>query len=231
MINNIQAPMLNSTVVDSITTARLNPQKAADPTAIDGVAYNLPTISTLSRQLSDSATRAELRDERLSRKQLTELGNTLTNTFSGEGYFSHKAQHDREAPDSNDPELIARAQQATEYVNSAAVGGKTVKNPFDGLSRDQLALITFDDSGLYTVNERRAASYCADHIEEAWCKKVADMAMEEYNRTGTAQTPKVLAEMLSHYRTLPRIEQAQFPEGYATDLQSKIGPGSIATNK
>lgn len=54
-------------------------------------------------------------------------------------------------PNTDDLELLARAKQATSLVNGSG------SNPFKGMSRDQLALIAYDDSGTFTVNEQRAA--------------------------------------------------------------------------
>lgn len=189
-----------------------------------------PTLSALSRQLADSAVRAEHRDSTLNRKQLAELAGKLNEQISGAPYFANKAKHDNEVPNTSDPELMARAKSATDFVNLPTKWDQAAKNPFAGLSSDQLTLIAYDDSGSYTVNERLAASYGAYRIEQDWRKKVCDMMMDEYARTGEAQTPKVLAELLSHYRSLPRIEQAQHPEGYEASLQSKLGPEPLTTN-
>lgn len=189
-----------------------------------------PTLSVLSRQLADSAVRAEHRESTLNRKQLDELAGKLNEQMSGDAYYANKAMHDKEAPDSSDPERLARAKAATDFVSGMIKGDPTVKNPFTGLSRDQLTLIKYDDSGAYTVNERRAAMYGANALREEWAKKVCDLAMEEYKRTGVAQSPKVLAEMLSEYRALPSIEQAQHPEGYEASLQTRLGPDALTMN-
>jgi hypothetical protein len=202
--------------------------ESAGPIATD--LSGAPLFSKLSRQLADSAVRAEHRENTLSRKQLGELAGKLNEQISGDSYYANKAKHDSEVPDTSDPKLLARAKAATDFVSGMIKGDPTVKNPFTGLSRDQLTLIKYDDSGSYTVNERRAAMYGANALREEWAKKVCDMAMEEYKHTGVAQSPKVLAEMLSEYRSLPRIEQAQHPEGYEAGLQSKLGPEAFTTN-
>lgn len=56
-----------------------------------------------------------------------------------------------EVPDTDDPALLARAKQATDFFQHKS------PNPFSGMSRNQLDAITYDDSGAYTINERRAA--------------------------------------------------------------------------
>ena len=178
------------------------------------------TISTLARQLSASAIRAEGRDRTLSRSELGDKAKNLLNQIEGDAYFANKAKHDSEVPKTSDPELLARAKQATAYVNSMASGSKAEQNPFAGLSREQLANIIYDDSGAYTVNERRAASYEAYNQEEAWREKVCAQAMDEYNRTG--KMTNFFRSVLDYFKELSTIEQAQYPENYASDLEYKI---------
>ena len=112
-----------------------------------GMQGGTQTISTLARQLAASASRAEERDKTLTRSELADKAKTALSQIQGDAYFANKAKHDSEVPKTSDPELLARAKQATEYVNSAARGGTSEKNPFAGLSREQLANIIYDDSG------------------------------------------------------------------------------------
>lgn len=178
------------------------------------------TISTLARQLADSASRAEVRDKTLSRSELADKANSLLNQILGDAYQANKAKYNSEVPKNGDPELLARAKQATEFVTSSDRGNRSVKNPFSNLSSEQLTNIIYDDSGNYTVNERRAAYYESDDREQAWRAKVAAQAMDEYNRTG--KMTNFFRSVLDHFNGLPAIEQAQYPKNYASDLESKI---------
>ena len=101
------------------------------------------TVSILSRQLSEAATRAETRAGGKSAD--------LLDPITGDNYFASKSQHDIEIPTTQDPELLVRARQATGFVNGSD------SNPFKNLSRDQLHLIAHDEGGSFTINERRAA--------------------------------------------------------------------------
>ncbi|MFJ5330835.1 hypothetical protein [Pectobacterium versatile] len=87
-------------------------------------------------------------------------------------------------PDSSDPGRLGRAADATKFVNGSG------KNPFTGLSRDQLALITYDDSGLYTTNERRAAWEESYDQEYVWRKEVIAKAMAQYPESYKAKLQK-----------------------------------------
>jgi hypothetical protein len=183
-------------------------------------AGSTPTISTLARQLSGSAARAEERDSALSRSQLADKAKVALDQILGDTYSANKVKHDSEVPNTDDPALLARAKQATAYVNSAASLSGSEKNPFAGLSNEQLTNIIYDDNGTYTVNERRAAYYESYQREEAWREKVCAQAMDEYN--GTGKLTNFFKSVLDHYKGLPAIEQAQYPNDYASDLESKI---------
>lgn len=117
-----------------------------------------------------------------------------------------------------DPVHLARAQQATNYTNQDG------PNPFKGMSREQLSLITYDESGTFTVNERRAAwceAYDQDQVEKR--KLVAKME-DEYNRTG--KIADSLLDVLKFYKSLPAIDQAiQFPVAYEAQLKARILAG------
>lgn len=178
------------------------------------------TISTLAQQLAASASRAEERDRTLTRSELADKAKNILNQIVGEAYYASKARHDSEVPKTDDPELLDRARQATAFVNDAARGGHSTKNPFAGLSREQLSNIIYDESGTYTVNERHAAWRESYDQEEAWREKVAAQAMAEYNSTG--KLTQFFKSVLDHFKELPAIEQVQYPKDYASDLQSKI---------
>lgn len=178
------------------------------------------TLSPLARQLAASATHADNRDKALTRSELADVARRILDDVIGDSYYANKATHDAEVPDTSDPELLSRAAQATEYINDVSQGGHRVRNPFAGLSRDQLADIVYDESGSYTVNERHAAWRESYDQEQAWRQKVVAEGMAEYSRTG--KMTSFFASVLDHFNSLPAIEQAQYPNDYALDLQYKI---------
>lgn len=188
--------------------------KAGATTTSTGSTGTTSTVSNLARQLGEAAVRAENRDASLSRKELGQKATVQLDQIIGDQYHANKAKHDAEIPDTDDPELLARAKQATSFVNGSG------SNPFKGMSRDQLALIAYDDSGTFTVNERRAAWQETYDQEEVWRQKVVAQAMDEYNRTG--KMTNFFKEVLAYYNELPAIEQAQYPEDYASKLQELI---------
>ena len=131
------------------------------------------------------------------------------------------ALHDAEVPKTDDPELLERARQATIYVNKAAAQDPTAKNPFAGLTREQAALIAYDDKGPYTANERCAAWRHGNNLEEQWRAGLMARGWQESDSTG-GRVPKFMTECLDHYRALPAIEQARYDDGYEGRLLTSI---------
>ncbi|MEB0080014.1 hypothetical protein QN386_20275 [Pseudomonas sp. CCI3.2] len=198
--------------------------KSSDTTGVGNMgatvtqANSSNSVSSLGRQLSDAATRAELRDSTLNLKTLGQTADSINDQLVGNAYQTNKIRNDAEVPNTDDPELLARARQATGFVNG------TGSNPFKGMSRDQLALITYDEGGEFTVNERRAAWQESTDQEQVWRRQTAQKAMDEYNSTG--KMTNFFTDVLDHFKGLPAIEQAQYPESYASDLLQKIGGGA-----
>ncbi|WP_397450270.1 hypothetical protein [Pseudomonas sp. NA-150] len=181
-------------------------------------AGNATKLSTLSRQLSESAVRADHRDNSMSRNELGEFAKRVKGILIGDLYQANKAKHNREVPDTSDPELLERAKKATDFLTKKFAGDYTGENPFAGLSREQLTAIVYDEGGPYTVNERRAAWGASREIEQQWrSKTISDSWVE--GATG-GKTPNYFTEVLAHYRSLPLIEQAQYPEDYEAKLQA-----------
>ncbi|WP_226374128.1 hypothetical protein [Pectobacterium quasiaquaticum] len=121
-------------------------KSAVDAKAVASVQENNATatnnestqVSALARQLSDAAVRAAARDAGTDRDGLGEIARSVTEKLLGANYDMNKVAHDAEVPKTEDPDLLARAKQATSFVNGDGA------NPFRGMSREQLALITYD---------------------------------------------------------------------------------------
>ncbi len=128
---------------------------------------------------------------------------------------AHKGAAALQLPQPNDAAAAQSAKAATAFVNDSAQG-----NPFAGLSREQLATITHDDSGTFTLNERRAAFMQAYNEEQAWRTQAVEKAQREYSDTG--KLTEFFKDTLAHFIDLPKTEQALYPANYAADLGDKI---------
>ncbi|WP_051070733.1 hypothetical protein [Pseudomonas asplenii] len=214
MVGSINSNSLSGPQLASVSSASGDSTKASAAAPAAVAQQDTSRLSTLARQLSESATNAATRDASLSRKELGAKAVELLGQIGGDGYLANKAAHDAEVPATDDPELLARARNATEFVNGNG------RNPFAGMSREQLSLIIYDDSGNFTVNERRAALKEDSRQEYAWRQKVVASAVAEYNETG--KLTKFFTAALEHYKELPAIEQAQYPNSYEAKLQAWI---------
>ncbi|MBJ9975786.1 hypothetical protein IAE35_15470 [Pseudomonas sp. S75] len=157
-------------------------------------------LSSLSQQLSAAAERAAVRDSQLSRKALAALASHIHEQIEGEQYWLFKDTYDSQRPDTDDAQWLERVQQATDFVNGKA------PNPFKGMSREQLSLITHDQEGSFTINERRAASAEAGAQEFEWAKYIIDKMDAE--RRSTGRSDQAMLETIAHYDSLPRIDVA-----------------------
>ncbi|MBI6924984.1 hypothetical protein JET66_09980 [Pseudomonas putida] len=171
-------------------------------------------VSALGRQLAAAAQRAAARDSQLSRQELAELGSRIQMGLPGQGYVYTKALHDAFIPDTQDQALLARARQATDFINGNDA------NPFKHLTTEQLALIGYDEGEDFTYNERLAASAELGHRYSQWTRYIVDKANAEYDRTGF--TDDALREMIDYYKKLPPIMEAGF-RNYEFDLTAMIG--------
>lgn len=196
------------------TTPAVGSSRTSDSGSADNVvnrkAAAAAIVSSLARQLSEAAARAELRDNTLDKEELTQKARELVSKLLSDSRKVDEALNDAQVPDNDDAERLARAHQATAFINGNA------SNPFKDLSRDQLALITYDESDAFTVDERRAAWEAASAQEQAWRQMISRQGTDEYNATGK------ITDTLEHYQALPAIERAQYPANYQGKVLGKI---------
>ncbi|HET7315398.1 hypothetical protein [Salinisphaera sp.] len=220
MVSNVTAYTVSSAATRAKSTSHTYlvtnkpsaPGGQADITAQEGI-----SLSVTSRQLAQSAIAADKRDASMTRSELADEAKRLRNQFSGSGYNRELAA--QEVPDTENPALLARAKQATAFVQSrqAHRGHSTVENPFHNLSYEQLTLIMYDDSGRFTKNERHVAWLEQYDRREEWAEKVVAQAHREYQATG--QNDHFYQACIDHYNGLPRIERVQFPVDYVPRLK------------
>lgn len=204
-----------TSVADAESKLALNGKVSSTASNISVAAASENTsISTLASRLSKAASAAAQSTDGFDYKAIKAKAEqnlaTINYPFEGES----KALAAKQEPEPNDVAALKSAATATAYLNGKAA------NPFAGMSREQLATISNDDSGTFTVNERRAASRQAHSEEEAWRVQVVAKAIREYQETG--KLTDFFKGALSHFMELPRQEQVLYPENYAEDLRGKI---------
>ncbi|PBP38388.1 hypothetical protein CCL13_24155 [Pseudomonas syringae] len=121
-------PVINT--AKAVASPATSPSPRA-PSATSNKAQDSGKLSSLSVQLSESATRAASRDASLDHDALGAKAAEKLDQIIGRSYDVNKAKNDAEVPDTTDPELLAHAKKATQFVN----GGR--ENPLAGMARDQ----------------------------------------------------------------------------------------------
>lgn len=159
-------------------------------------------LSSLAKKLSAAAELAAERDSRLSRKELADLAARIMDRIGGLTYSLAKDFYDSQLPDTQDEEWLERARKANDFARGKG------ENPFKGLPREQLSLIVHDESGAFTVSERRAALMEKTDQHNQWAHAIIDKTNAEYKQTG--RTDQGLREILDFYSSLPPIEVAEY---------------------
>lgn len=199
--------------VSSDKAASDKAQTTQAPAGAGAVADDV-VISTLAGRLSAASTATSATIRGYDHAALGAWVNDNTTDILYPLDAEHKAAAASQVPQPNDAAAAKSAAAATAFVDRKG------PNPFAGLSREQLSTISNDDSGTFTINERRAAFTQAYQEEEAWRTQVVAQAMQEYNTTG--KMTNFFKSVLGHFNTLPQLEQSQYPANYASDLEDKI---------
>lgn len=88
------------------------------------------------------------------------------------------------------------------------------------MSRDQLSVIAYDESGDFTVNEKKSAWLESYRQERVWRQQVVAQGSAEYSATG--KLTDFYTSVLDHYKGLPAVAQSQYLSDYETRLQHWI---------
>lgn len=212
----IQSGALSAAAGSKVSSDKVSSDKAQTTPASAGagaVADDV-VISTLAGRLAKASTATSATIQGFDHAALGVWVNGNTDDILYPLDAEHKAAVARQVPEPNDAASAKSAAAATAFVDRKG------PNPFAGLSREQLSTISNDDSGTFTINERRAAFTQAYDEEQAWRTQVVAQAMQEYNSTG--KMTNFFKSVLGHFNTLPQLEQSQYPANYANDLEDKI---------
>ncbi|AOZ50575.1 hypothetical protein [Chromobacterium vaccinii] len=215
-LNTVRAESASS-ATQAPSAPRPQTDGAAPPAAIAAATVG---ISPLARLLADSAQLMESRAAGMSAAERQGLAEQAMNEISGPAYHARQDEYNNQMPKGGDAERLQLAASSTAFLQARQGGAMSAANPFSGLSREQLAAIVNDDSGRYTVNERRAADYAASDQEQAWRRQAVQAARAEYESTGSRRG--FFEEVLRHYQGLPTFEQARYPSDYVEQLQNRI---------
>lgn len=222
MISQLQNAL--SAIMPSKTAPSTSSEQQSDPAVVDKTTktpVDKATFSTLASQLNESTARAAARDAVMTHTELGKYGLDRINEFLVESPKANSHTRALEVPKTSDPELLDRARKASEFVTLTLAGHSNATSPFEKLSREQLNVIVYDDSGAFTLNERRAAYLGVQKMDDAWRKTAIPAGILEQARTGSAT--KFYNEALNYYKSLPAIEKAvAYPKNTEALLKARI---------
>ncbi|HEY0290051.1 MAG TPA: hypothetical protein VGC62_24095 [Pseudomonas sp.] len=221
MINNIQSSASSAAPGSPAVSPAVATQPGTDKAKATTDASDKPKLSILARQLSVSAMRAGVREKTMTHDELVKFAHAQIEKFSVNTKEMNDKKRALEVPGTDDPQLLIRARKATDYIAEMLAGDPRARNPFTGLSRDQLTLIAYDDGGDFTLNERRAAYEGIGDLERQWRHSTVEKGNVEQARVGRA--PKFFTNVLEHYKSLPAIEKAlNYPKTTIATLEGHI---------
>lgn len=117
---------------------------------------------------------------------------------------------DKEVPNSNDPERLARAKQATEYMYYRA------PSPFAGYSRKELTEVIYNDTGAYTANERVSA------LRDQQAQDTQFWLPKAQKAEASGDYREVFEAALAFYDQLSPLEQAAYPVDYKMQISRQL---------
>lgn len=184
-------------------TRKLAAQQASD--FLDGKAANPfrgKTPAELAAVIIDKDSKYTVNERRAAYSEFARQDHArIMDDLTPKSDFDKKV-NDAEVPKSNTAERNAAAKKATEFLN----GGGKVKNPLEGRTRDELTAIIANDTGDYTVNERRAALAQRDVLERAVLAKSArTLSFDEKMKANNESVAGASAEALARARLATRF--------------------------
>ena len=201
------ASQITTQTLSAYRETNKNAEKAQAGSTASGTSLNRSDVTVSKQAYTQSKFDSyETMDRNALKKRGVELLDQL--------YISGSKKANAEVPNSDDPVRLARAKQATAFI--CGLHGSNfeshAKNPFAGLSSDDLSKIIYDDSGAYTINERSAAlseqqkqryNYWAPIINEAF---------------SSGDYRKVYRSAIDYHDKLSAIEKSFAPVGYRENL-------------
>lgn len=118
-------------------------------------------------------------------------------------------------PKTDDPERLALGQKSLDYsIGLSQVPPKNLPNPFEGMARNGLSAIVYDDTGTYTDAERYAAYGELSKQDEAYFSKLYAKI------TNGGDNSEVFKGIMDYFDDLPAVERSAYPDGFRNSIES-----------
>lgn len=196
---------------------------AASPGRPSSIGGSSPSISVLGKALAEAVQRAEKRDKESSPAELKALAErTGRNVFDGDWQRGGDIGG-VERPKGADAARVGLSENVDVFMErfNASWQSPSIRqdNPFFGSDRAALVAIQYDDSGAFTVNERRAAFIESNRQYSEWAEQACAKGSKEHASTG--KLTNFLKDVLLYFDAMPAIEKAIAPNGYAERLRER----------
>lgn len=228
----MQVTFAKSPYIDA--RAPVGPLRPVPPSMDDAVCAHLALpagsdtvhISLASRSAASLRAAISEAEDALTRVSPGELKSLVIRTQDGifrRDWVGSANDLAKEMPAGADEDRLEIARRATAFVQrltSSHPMGNAQDNPFYGMTRADLAAIAYDESGRFTMNERRAAFNEAGRQAGEWSAEVC--ARSSGPQAGSGDITDFLREILAYYEALPAVEQAATPIGYIDRLREAV---------
>lgn len=116
-------------------------------------------------------------------------------------------------PKTDDPDRLALGQQSLDYaIGLSRLPPKHVSNPFEGMARNSLSAVVYDDSGAYTEAERYAAYGELHRQDEAYFSSLYAKI------TNGGDNRQIFKGILDYFDDLPVVEKSAYPDGFRDSI-------------
>ncbi|MGX5797574.1 hypothetical protein ACWHY4_28110 [Pseudomonas sp. E2-15] len=118
-------------------------------------------------------------------------------------------------PKTDDPTRLALGLQSLDYaIGLSKLPPEKLPNPFEGMARNGLSNIVYDDSGTYTDAERYAAYGELSKQDETYFSKLYA------NITNGGDNSEIFKGIMDYFDDLPGVEKAAYPDGFRDSIKS-----------
>lgn len=204
-------PALNKASTDSDAKADTQPaeKNAGESVSISSSAQAMYNLSSAADRQA-SMTPSELR-QLYNKTQLHDIPN-FGQLISSRNYNAEDL-----LPQTDNPERIAKAQQAIDFaIGLSYLPPKHKPNPFAGMARSDLSAMVYDDTNTYSDAERYAAYGEMKKQDQAYFSQLsARTANNNDNR-------ELFKGILEYFDALPPVEKSAYPEGHRDTMQGLL---------
>ncbi|MGK5024819.1 hypothetical protein [Janthinobacterium sp. RB2R34] len=116
-------------------------------------------------------------------------------------------------PKTDDPDRLALGQQSLDYaIGLSRQPPKHAPNPFEGLARNSLSAVVYDDTGAYTEAERYAAYGELQRQDETYFSSLYAKI------TNGGDNRQIFKGILDYFDDLPVVEKSAYPDGFRDSI-------------